>query len=187
MIDVNELRKGVTFEYDGGLWKVLEYSHNKPGRGKATIRVKCNNMRTGVNVEITFNSGERVQDVRLEYRNLQYLYNDGEFYYFMDTETYEQLPVEGKVVGDATNYLIENMEAKLTFYEDKVIDLELPLNVDLRVVQAEVVARGDTATGLTKKVKMATGLQVAVPSFVEVGDLVRVNTETGEYVTRVKE
>ncbi|NSW52749.1 MAG: elongation factor P [Anaerolineae bacterium] len=187
MIDVNELRKGVTFEYEGGLWKVMDYSHNKPGRGKATIRIKANNMRTGVNVEMTFNSGTRVQDVRLEYRNLQYLYSDSEFYYFMDNETYEQMPVETSIVGGARNYLVENMEAKLTFHEGKVIDIELPLNVDLRVTGAEVAVRGDTATGLTKKVTVQTGVQVAVPSFVEQGDLIRVNTTTGEYVTRVKE
>lgn len=187
MIDVNELRKGVTFEYEGGLWKVVDYSHNKPGRGKATIRIKANNMRTGVNVEMTFNSGTRVQDVRLEYRNLQYLYSDSEFYYFMDNETYEQLPVETDIIGNKKDFMIENMEAKLTFYQGKVIDIELPLSVDLRVTNAEVAVRGDTATGLTKKITVETGLHVAVPSFVELGDLIRVNTSTGEYVTRVKE
>lgn len=187
MIDVNELRKGVTFEYEGGLWKVMDYSHNKPGRGKATIRIKAFNMRSGVNLEMTFNSGTRVQDVRLEYRNLQYLYSDNEFFYFMDNETYEQLPVESDIVGDTRNFMVENMEAKLTFYEGKVIDIELPMSVDLRVTKAETAVRGDTATGLTKKVIVETGLQVSVPSFVDLGDLIRVNSTTGDYVTRVKE
>lgn len=187
MIDVNELRKGVTFEHDDSLWKVLEYSHNKPGRGKATIRVKCRNMITGSNLEITFNSGDRVQDVRLEYRQLQYLYNDGELYYFMDTETYEQMPVNKVVVEDAMQFLKENSEAKLTFYDGKVIDIDMPQTVDLLVTSAEVAVRGDTATGLTKRVTVETGLVVAVPSFVVEGDTVRVNTTTGDYVTRVKE
>ena len=187
MIDVNELRKGVTFEHDDSLWKVLEYSHNKPGRGKATIRVKCRNMITGSNLEITFNSGDRVQDVRLEYRQLQYLYNDGELYYFMDTETYEQMPVNKVVVEDAMQYLKENSEAKLTFYDGRVIDIDMPQTVDLLVTSAEVAVRGDTATGLTKRVTVETGLVVAVPSFVVEGDTVRVNTTTGDYVTRVKE
>lgn len=187
MIDVNELRKGVTFEHDNYLWKVLEYSHNKPGRGKATIRVKCRNMITGSNLEITFNSGERVQDVRLEYRQLQYLYNDGELYYFMDVETYEQMPVDKVIVEDAMQYLKENSEAKLTFYDGKVIDIEVAQSVDLLVTSAEVAVRGDTATGLTKRVTVETGLTVAVPSFVVEGDVIRVNTSTGDYVTRVKE
>lgn len=187
MIDVNELRKGVTFEHDDSLWKVLEYQHNKPGRGKATIRVKCRNMLTGANLEMTFNSGERVQDVRLEYRQLQYLYNDGVLYYFMDTETFEQMPVDKVVVEEAMQYLKENAEAKLTFYDGKVIDIEVPQSVDLLVTSAEVAVRGDTATGLTKQVTVETGLNVAVPSFVVEGDVIRINTSTGDYVTRVKE
>jgi elongation factor P len=187
MIDVNELRKGVTFEHDSSLWKVLEYSHNKPGRGKATIRVKCRNMITGANLEITFNSGDRVQDVRLDYRQLQYLYSDGELYYFMDTETFEQMPVDRVVVEDAMQFLKENSEAKLTFYDGKVIDIDMPQTVDLLVTSAEVAVKGDTATGLTKRVTLETGLSVAVPSFVVEGDTIRVNTTTGEYVTRVKE
>ena len=150
MIDVNELRKGVTFEHDDSLWKVLEYSHNKPGRGKATIRVKCRNMLNGSNLEMTFNSSERVQDVRLEYRQLQYLYNDGELYYFMDTETFEQMPVDKVVVEEAMQFLKENSEAKLTFYNGKIIDIEVSQSVDLLVTSAEVAVRGDTATGLTK-------------------------------------
>ena len=187
MIDVNELRKGVTFEYDNSLWKVIEYSHNKPGRGKATIRVKTKNLLTGSNLEMTFNSGDRVQDVRLEYRNLQYLYNDGSFYYFMDNETYEQMPVNPSVIEEAIPFLKENIEAKLTFYNGTIIDIELPQTVDLEVTEAEVAVRGDTATGLTKKVTVETGFKVAVPSFVEQGDVIRINTSTGSYQTRVKE
>jgi elongation factor P len=185
MIDVNDLRKGVTFELDGTLYKVLDYHHHKPGRGNATIRIKAANLRTGTTLEKTFQSGDRVQDVRLEFHNVQFLYNDGQFYNFMDNETFEQPAISGEVLGDAAQYLQEGMEVKLTFYKDEPLDIELPTSVDLKVVQADVAVRGDTATGVTKKVTTETGLQVQVPNFVEEGDVIRVDTRNGSYVTRV--
>ena len=185
MIDVNELRKGVTFDLDGVLYKVLDYEHHKPGRGKATIRVKARNLRTGTTLEKTFNSGDRVQDVRLDYHNVQYLYTDGELYHFMDLDTYEQPAVSRDVLGDAADFLKENLEVKLTFYQGEPLDVELPTSVDLLVTQADVAVRGDTATGVTKKVTTETGFQVSVPNFVEAGDTIRVDTRTGNYVTRV--
>jgi elongation factor P len=185
MIDVNELRKGVTFELDDQLFKVLDYSHNKPGRGNATIRIKARNMLTGATIDKTFSSGQSVQDVRLEYHNVQYLYSDGEFYHFMDNETFEQPAIKGDMLGDDALYLTENLEVKLTFYNGEAIDIELPTSVDLEVVEADMAIRGDTATGVTKKVRVQTGLQVQVPNFVVVGDTIRVDTRTGEYVTRV--
>jgi elongation factor P len=185
MIDVNELRKGVTFEYDGNLYKVLDYEHRKPGRGSATIRVKTVNMRTGTNLELTFNSGDRVQDVRLDYHNVQYLYNDGDFYHFMDLDTFEQPAIPSSLVGENAQFLKENMNVKLTFYEGVALDIEIPLTVDLVVTEALAAVRGDTATGVTKKVTTETGLQVQVPNFVEEGDTIRVNTSTGDYITRV--
>ncbi len=185
MIDVNELRKGVTFELDGGLYKVLDYSHNKTGRGNATIRVKARNLLTGANIERTFNSGLSVQDVSLDFHNVAYLYNDGDFYHFMDNETFEQPAIKAELLGDDAYYLKEGMEVKLTFYRGEPLDVEIPSSVDLKVVEAETAIRGDTATGVTKKVKTETGLEVNCPQFVKVGDTIRVNTETGEYVTRV--
>lgn len=185
MIDVNELRKGVTFELDGQLYKVLDYSHNKTGRGGANIRVKARNMITGANIEKTFNSGNSVQDVRLEFHNVQYLYSDGEFYHFMDNETFEQPAISRDVLGDDALYLTEGLEAKLTFYKGEAIDVEFPTSVDLEVTEADMAIRGDTATGVTKKVRVQTGLQVQVPNFVNVGDVIRVDTRTGEYLTRV--
>jgi elongation factor P len=184
MIDVNELRKGVTFEVDGSLYKVADYEHHKPGRGKATIRIKARDLRTGTLREMSFISGDRVQDIRLDYHKVQYLYNDGEFYHFMDLETYEQPAIHGDVLGDATRYLKEGLEVKLTFYERESLDIDLPVTVDLEVIKAEMSVRGDTATGVTKKVTTETGLQVQVPSFVEVGDVIRVDTRDGSYVTR---
>jgi elongation factor P len=185
MIDVNDLRKGVIFESDNNLWKVLDYHHNKPGRGNATIRVKVVNLRNGTQREMTFQSGFRVQDVRLDYHNVQYLYNDGHLYYFMDQETYEQPAVSAEVLGDNVYYLKEGMEAKLTFYQGEPLDIELPLTVDLLITEAEVAVKGDTATGVTKRVKTETGLQVQVPAFVNQGDVIRVDTRDGSYLTRV--
>jgi elongation factor P len=185
MIDVNELRKGVTFEMDGGLFKVLDYSHNKTGRGNANIRIKARNLLTGANIERTFNSGLSVQDVSLDFHNVSYLYTDGEFYHFMDSETFEQPAVKAEMLGEKAGFLKEGMEVKLTFYKGSPLDIEFPSTVDLKVVEAETAIRGDTATGVTKKVITETGLEVQCPQFVKVGDTIRVNTDTGEYTTRV--
>jgi len=167
MIEVNELRKGVTFTQDGSLYKVLEYSHNKPGRGSATIRIKARDLRKGTTLDMTFISSDRVQDIRLEYHNVQYLYRDDNFFYFMDMDTKE------------------NMEVKLTFFGDEPLDIELPTSVDLKVISADASARGNTATGVTKQVITDTGLKVQTPAFVNEGDTIRVDTRTGEYLTRV--
>jgi elongation factor P len=185
MIDVNNLRKGTTFEQDGNLYKVLDYHHHKPGRGKATIRVTTVNLRTGTILEQTFNSGDRVQDVNLDYHNVQYLYNDGQFYHFMDLETYDQPAISAELLGDSSLYMKEGLQVKLTFYQGEPLDIELPMTVDLEVTEAEMAVRGDTATGVTKKVVTETGLGVQVPSFVEVGTIIRVNTTDGSYITRV--
>lgn len=185
MIDVNELRKGVTFELDGNLYKVLDYSHNKTGRGNANIRIKARNLQTGANIERTFNSGLSVQDVSLDFHNVSYLYNDGEFYHFMDNVTFEQPAIKAEMLGETALYLKEGMEVKLTFYKGVPLDVEFPSTVDLKVVEAETAIRGDTATGVTKKVVTETGLEVQCPQFVKVGDVIRINTETGEYSTRV--
>jgi len=185
MIDVNELRKGVTFELDGGLYKVLDYSHNKSGRGNASIRIKARNLRTGSTIEKTFQSGDRVQDARMDFHNVQFLYGDGDFFHFMDNETFDQPAVKADMLGDAAGFLKAGMECKLTFYEGAPLDIELPTSVDLEVLSAQTAIRGDTATGVTKKVTVETGIEITVPNFVKVGDTIRVDTRTGEYLTRV--
>lgn len=185
MIDVNELRKGVTFEHEGKLLKVLEYTHHKPGRGKATIRTKVRNLRDGHVYDMSFISGDRVEDVHLDYHDVQYLYEDDRFYYFMDTETYEQPAIRKEVLEEAAPYLKENMEVKLTFFRGEPLDIDLPTTVDLKVTRAEPAIRGDTATGVTKKVTTENGLEVEVPAFVDAHDLIRVDTRDGSYVTRV--
>jgi len=185
MIDVNELRKGVTFEQDGDLYKVIDYAHNKPGRGQATIRIKARDLRKGTTLDMTFSSGNRVQDVRLEYHNSSFLYEDERFYYFMDNKNYEQYSVNKEIVGDQAGFLKPNMDVKLMFYETEALDVELPTSVELLITSAEPSVRGDTATGVTKKVITETGLEVQVPSFVGEGDTIKVDTRNGEYLTRV--
>lgn len=187
MIDVNDLRKGVTFIYDNSLYKVLDYHHHKPGRGNATIRIKARDLRTGTTLEKTFQSGDRVQDIRLDYHNVQFLYADGDMYYFMDTETFEQPAIRKEIIGESTGYLKEGMEVKLTLYNNEPIDIELPTTVDLKVIHAEAAVRGDTATGVTKKVKVETGAEVDVPYFVVEGNTIRIDTRDGTYVTRVQD
>jgi elongation factor P len=185
MIDVNNLRKGVTFELNDELYKVLDYSHNKPGRGGATIRTRIRNLRTGTITEKTFQSGDRVQDIRLDHHQAQYLYHDGDMYHFMDTESYDQPSINASLLGDSAQYLKDGMEVKITFYEGEAIDVELPSTVDLKVVEAEVAVRGDTANSVTKWVTTETGLRVQAPQFVKVDDVIRIKTDTGEYLMRV--
>ena len=185
MIEANALRKGVIFEMDGNLFKVKDYHHNKTARGGATIRIKALNIRTGANIEKTFNSNERVKNIRLDYKKVQYLYNDDMFFYFMDNETFEQPAISTAMVDDAASYLKEGLAVKLTFFGDEPLDIELPTSVELEVVEAEIAVRGDTATGVTKKIVCETGLEVQSPNFVDVGDVIKVDTRTGEYLTRV--
>jgi elongation factor P len=185
MIDVNMLRKGTTFILEDDLFKVIDYQHYKPGRGKATIRTTIRNLRTGANLQKNFISGDRVQDIRLEGRIVQYLYNDGEFCHFMDVETFEQPMLRSTTLGDDIKFLKENIEIKLMQYEGETIDYELPVTVELKVTEAEMAVAGDTATGATKELIMETGLKVRAPLFINVDDTIRVDTRTGEYLSRV--
>jgi len=158
--------------------------HHKPGRGKATIRIKAKNLRSGTILDKSFISSDRVEEADLEYHNVQYLYNDGSYYHFMDQDTFEQPSIPTETIGDAANYLIENLNIKLTFYNNEPLDIELPITVDMKVVEAEIAVRGDTATGVNKKVTTETGLKVQVPNFIEAGDVIRVDTRSGTYITR---
>lgn len=184
MIAANELRKGVTFQIDEHLFKVINYHHNKTGRGLANIRVKARNLRTGAILEKTFSSSEKVQDIRLDYHQVQYLYKDGDAYVFMDNETYEQPIVSAAVLEEAAPYLKEGLNVKLTFFENEPLDIDLPTSVELQVTEAETALRGDTATGVNKRIFTETGLEVQVPAFVKVGDMIKVDTRSGEYITR---
>jgi elongation factor P len=185
MIDVNQLRRGTNFTHDGELYKVTEYDHRKPGRGKATIKVNVKNMRSGSNTLISFTSGDRVQDVRLDKIDVQYLYDDGQFFVFMDQATYEQSLINKDVMGDDGLYLTEGLELQLLKYEAEVLDYLLPITIDFEVVDSEMAVAGDTVSGATKTVITETGLKVKAPLFVGPGTRIKVNTETGTYVTRV--
>ncbi len=185
MIDVNELRKGVTFTMDGELYRVIDYQHHKPGRGKAIIRTRLRNLRSGSTIDKNFTSGDRVQDIRLDHQTVQYLYSDGDFYHFMDIETYEQFPLTDALLEDIKPYLVENAELELSSYEGERLDVELPITVDLRVVEAPPGYAGDTAQGATKEVTLETGLKLQVPLFVEEGEVLRIDTRDGRYITRV--
>lgn len=186
MIGVQDLRKGTTFiDDDGNIYRVLEFQHVKLGRGNAVIKTKLRNIKTGATVDRNFQSGGRVQDVRLEHHQVQYLYNDGENYHFMDVETYEQPILSKELLGDAAKYLKENVIVDLLTYDGKPIEIELPTTVDLKVVETAPGFKGDTATGGGKPATLETGLVITVPFFVNVGDVVRVDTRDGSYVTRV--
>jgi elongation factor P len=184
-VTTSELRKGLTIQLDGELYKVADWAHNKQGRGSAQVRLQLKNLRTGSNIERTFQAGAKFDDVRLERRPLQFLYADGNDYNFMDPETYEQTSVRADVLGDATSYIKENDNVDFLMYNDSVVDVDLPAAVVLRVIRSEPGVRGDTATGASKPATLETGLTVNVPLFVNEGDRVKVDTRSGKYLERV--
>ena len=184
MISVNDLRTGLTIEWDGEIYTVVDFLHVKPGKGAAFVRTKLKNIRTGGTIEHTFRAGEKVSRARIETREMQYLYNTGNEYYFMDTENYEQITLMKDDLGDAPNYLLENMTIGIQFYQNQAIGVELPTTVNLKVVHTEPGFKGDTATGATKPATLETGIIIQVPLFVEEGDVLKVDTRTGEYLSR---
>lgn len=186
MADVQTLRKGNIYEEETQLWRVLDYQHIKVARGGATIRLKVRNVRTGSTVEKTYNNGARVKDVRLDQNDVQFQYTDGEFYHFMDTETFEQVMLKPDALEGVIEYLTDNMVVNLETYEGEPISVSLPTTVDLKVTWAEFAVAGDTANAPTKQIELETGLKMQVPMFVTEGDIIRVDTRDGSYVTRVK-
>lgn len=186
MISTNDFRTGVVVQLDGDLYAVVQSAHVKRGRGSAYVRAKVRNLKTGAITERTFNAGERVPLVYLERKMMQYLYHQGGQYIVMDNETYEQLSLSGNLLGDAVNYLRDNTAVTVVFYEDRPIAVELPNAVELAVVETSPSLRGDTVSGSSKPARLETGLSVQVPFFVNVGDRVRIDTRTGEYLERVK-
>lgn len=187
MADVQHLRKGNIYEEGGNLWRVLEYQHIKVARGGATIRLKVRNLRTGSTVEKTYNSGARVEDVRLDSRNVEYLYHDEHLYHFMDTDTYEQIALSPEALEGVVEFMKDNTVVELESYQGEPINVSLPTAVDLRVVWAEFAVAGDTANNPTKEVELETGYRLQVPMFVQEGDVIRVDTRSGDYVTRVQQ
>lgn len=185
MITSNELRPGVAIEMDGQVYLVLQSEHIKRGRGAAQVKVRLRNVRTGDTISHTFRAGEDVQEAQLDTRAMQYLYSSDDQYFFMDLETYDQIPISRELLGDALLYLKENAEVDVVMHEGRVVGVELPVTVDLQVVETSPGVRGDTQSGGSKPARLETGAVVQVPLFIEAGDVVRVDTRTGEYVTRV--
>jgi elongation factor P len=185
MISTGELRRGIAIELDGELWQILDYHHIKMGRGSAQVRIKLRNIKRGQTVERTFQAGEKWPRAFLDRRQVQFLYRDDTEFHFMDTETYEQFTVSAQQLGDAVNYMTDGMLVDRTAYEGETIGVELPVSVDLRVVETEPGFAGDTQSGARQPATTETGLVLQVPLFVQVGDTIRIDTRTGEYQTRV--
>jgi elongation factor P len=186
MISTGDIRKGVVIELDGQPVRVLDWSHIKMARGSAQVRLKIQNVRTGAITERTFQAGTRWPRGRVDQRKAQYLYTDGEAYHFMDSETYDQFAISLAQLGEDARFLKENTEVFVSSYEGEVLGVDLPVTVDLRVAATEPGFAGDTATGARKAATMETGLVVHVPLFVNEGDLLRIDTRTGEYQTRIQ-
>lgn len=185
MISAGDFRKGVTFEDEGSVYQVVDFQHVKPGKGAAFVRTKIRNVITGATRETTFNPSEKFKNADIQTTEMQYLYNDGELYYFMNLETYEQIPVEREAMEDAINYIKENDHATLRFYEGKVFEV-LPSNfVELEVVETEPGLKGDTSSGATKPATVETGYSLNVPLFINIGDTLKIDTRTGDYMSRV--
>ena len=185
MIDTGDLRKGLTIELDGRLVKVLDYSHNKQGRGSAQVRMTLRDLRTGSLTQHTVQAGAKFPQVRLERQHVQYLYPDGDQWHFMDTETFEQIVLNAASVGDSARFIRENDVVDLLTYNGEPIDIELPPAVNLTVTETDPGLKGDTASGATKPATLETGHTVSVPLFINIGDTLRVDTRSGEYIERV--
>jgi elongation factor P len=185
MISTSDLRKGVAIELDGDLWQILDYHHIKMGRGSAQVRIKLRNVKRGQTVERTFQAGDKWPRAQLEHRQVQFLYSDGSEYHFMEVESYEQFHVTAEQLDDAVHYLKDGMLLDRTSYEGETIGVELPVSVELQVVETEPGFAGDTQTGARKPARLETGLVVQVPIFVGEGDTIKVDTRTGEYLTRI--
>ena len=184
MISSNDFRTGVTIELDGYVWRVVEFLHVKPGKGSAFVRTKLKNVQTGNSVERTFRAGETVPQANLEKRTMQHTYKDGEEYVFMDMQTYEETRMREEQIGDSVKYLKEEMEANVIFWNEQVLEVELPTSVTLEITDTDPGVKGDTATGGTKPATVETGAQVMVPLFISIGEKIKVDTRDGSYLGR---
>lgn len=184
MISTSDLRRGLTVEIDGDLWSILEYHHLKIGRGSAQVRMKMRNLKSGTTIERSVQAGEKFRRAVLDRHSVQYLYHEGDTYYFMDQSTFDQIALDSEKLGDAVDYLRDSMDLELLTYQDEPVSIELPNTVELRVVQTDPGVRGDTAAGGTKPAKLETGKVVQVPLFLNEDEAVRVDTRTGQYIER---
>ena len=180
-----DLRNGTTFELDSNVFRVVEFQHVKPGKGAAFVRTKLKNVITGAVLERTFNPSEKLQGAEIEKRVMQYLYNDGDLYYFMDNETYEQIPLNQEQIGDALKYIKENMDVTMLSFKGSVFNVEPPMFVELEVTYTEPGFSGNTTTTSGKPATLENGLEISVPLFVEIGDIIKIDTRTGLYMERL--
>lgn len=184
MVTAGDFRNGVTFEMDGNVYSIIEFQHVKPGKGAAFVRTKIRNVISGAVTEKTFNPNDKYPTAFIERKDMEYLYNDGDLYYFMDSETYEQLPISPNVLGDTFRFVKENMVCKVLSYKGNVFGIEPPNFVELQVTETEPGVKGDTATNVTKPATLETGAEIKVPIFINEGEMIRVDTRTGEYMER---
>ena len=185
MISASEFRKGVTFEIDGQPYLIVDFQHVKPGKGAAFVRTKYKNLETGATREEAFNPNDKFPKAQIETKEMEYLYNDGELYYFMDAETYEQVPLNYEQVEDAIKFMKENEKAIIRFYQGQAFSVDPPNFVELLVTETEPGVKGDTATNVTKAATVETGATVQVPLFINEGEKIKIDTRTGEYLSRV--
>ena len=184
-ISTNDLKNGITLEIDGGLFTVIEFQHVKPGKGGAFVRTKLRNLRAGNVFEKTFNAGVKVEQAILDKRDMQYLYKDGDDFVFMDTESYDQMHVAPVALGDAADYLVESAMVIMAIYNGEIVSVEIPASAELEVTETEPGVQGDRVSGARKPATLQTGKVIQVPLFVNIGDKVKVDTRTGDYITRV--
>jgi elongation factor P len=184
-ITTNDLKNGITLQLDNGLFTVIEFQHVKPGKGGAFVRTKLRNLKTGNVLEKTFNAGIRVEQAMLEKKDMQFLYRDGDDYVFMDTESYDQINVAPVALGDAADYIIESMIAIIATHDAEIVSVEIPASVELLIANTEPGIQGDRVSGARKPAELQTGKTIQVPLFVNIGDKVKVDTRSGEYLTRV--
>jgi elongation factor P len=184
-ITTNDLKNGITLQLDNGLFTVVDFQHVKPGKGGAFVRTTLKNARTGAVIERTFRAAERVEQAIVDKREMQFLYREGDEYVFMDTESYDQLHVRPAALGNAAGYLVESANAVLAMYEGEIIGVDIPASVELRVTETEPGIQGDRVSGARKPATLETGITVQVPLFVNIGDRVKVDTRSGDYLTRV--
>jgi len=184
MVTAGDFRNGLTFDMDGNVMQVVEFQHVKPGKGAAFVRTKIKNVITGAVIERTFSPTDKFENAYVERKEMEYLYSDGELYYFMDVESYEQIPLEANKLGDNFRFVKENMTCKIVSYKGNVFSVEPPIFVELEVTDTEPGFKGDTATGTTKPATLETGATVKVPLFVNTGDMLRIDTRTGDYIER---
>jgi elongation factor P len=184
MVSAGDFRNGLTIQYENQIYSVVEFQHVKPGKGAAFVRTKLKNLKTGAVVEKTFRPTEKMPKAHIERKDMQYLYNDGELFHFMDVETYDQIAINKDQIGDTLKFVKENDMVKILSHEEAVFGIEPPLFVELDIIHTEPGVKGDTATGATKPAEVETGATVYVPLFVNIGDKIKIDTRTGEYLSR---